>query len=1324
MLEITRVIRGSSYDFSALESRSATRGNWLPSRPVHFIGFRIARSVGDGAQIPPQVASDRELAEWVLNHGGTVARFGSVTATTALLSIDDLPSEPFLISSIDFHNLDLSASEFAEEFARLITNVGPLEEVQLAHCQLSPELMQALSRSQGIHSLILSLSRGIGHEGFAALQRIHGLRHIDVRSTDADDADYESLALITTLEQLQCSLRDGGECLRHYVSHQTLNHVFIEGALDFHGLEYLGQNSNITYLGLFNPSGDRERFFETLGSLQHLESLRLTIDGLTSNEFASICHITGLTAIHFSYGPIVEVDDWSPLANLTEIEILNVGETGFGDADLMNLAGHRHLHTLNLNAAAVTDAGLVHLANIPNLDNLNLTKTAVTSAGIAHLTQLPNLRYLHLIATAVDDDAIPHLLQMKSLVQIFLTGSAITAEGVERLREGLPGCEVNWDADAVTSIDNASDRQLAEWVLGKGGWVLTNAGTGDVTIRTVEELPGEETPIHVDHVYFDGVESIGDEDIQMLRTLCPRDSLYGLMLRGTGITDAALDALAGMEIELFTLGNTNVTDKSAAKLSTIGGLRALDLSDTALTDAACLALSQLDSLTFISLSRTQVTDSGAAQLAALPNLGELHVFENPGIGNETLRWAAEHSTLHSLFIGHTQVTDEGLEHLLSSGITRVEVLDCPGITDRGIEVLSRVETLDSLNLSSLPITDDGIAHLVRLPNIVHLDVHSTPLTDNCLPTLESFKNLTLLRIHDTQLSPEGAQRLHEALPNCQIVWDGGTLGPGAENHALEFDGIDDYVKIRTLEYDGSHPLTIEAWAEPQWTEGHGTLIYTSAMHISLLSVDETRDGLIWQVYHSLPNATGGARRFPPGSVVSQCNGMRVHVAAVYDGTRVRLFLDGVIASEAQGDPFSIISREYMFSQLGMTFEGPSSCFQGSLDEVRISNIARYTEDFTPEERFEPDEHTLALYHFDEGEGETLFDSSGNGHHGEIHGATWVPVNGATDRELAEWVLGKGGGVRIYVDDVHMLVTTIDELPDSHRSFIVDIVDLNGLNRINADDLQTLRSLCVRDTLFALRLDGSGITDAALDALAGMEIDSLRLDNTEITDAAVDKLAKIEGLTNLELADTAISDVGCPGLAGLNGLHFLGLSRTQITDAGAAHLAALPELWDLQIAGNPRIGDATLRWAGAHPSLQSLLVSGTNITDAGLEHLVDSRLVFLGIDGCREITDRGLETLSQVESLESLGLDSLPLISDAGVAHLVSLPRLATLTLHVTPVTDDCLMHLENITSLSKLLIYQTEVSPEGIQRLHEALPECTIIWDGGTLGPVGEVQPQ
>jgi hypothetical protein len=72
-----------------------------------------------------------------------------------------------------------------------------------------------------------------------------------------------------------------------------------------------------------------------------------------------------------------------------------------------------------------------------------------------------------------------------------------------------------------------------------------------------------------------------------------------------------------------------------------------------------------------------------------------------------------------------------------------------------------------------------------------------------------------------------------------------------------------------------------------------------------------------------------------------------------------------------------------------------SFFRGQIDEVRISSVARYDNDFAPPGpggRFESDEHTLALYRFDEGAGDLLRDSSGNGHHGKIISAKWVRLD--------------------------------------------------------------------------------------------------------------------------------------------------------------------------------------------------------------------------------------------------------------------------------------------------------------------------------------------
>ncbi len=73
-------------------------------------------------------------------------------------------------------------------------------------------------------------------------------------------------------------------------------------------------------------------------------------------------------------------------------------------------------------------------------------------------------------------------------------------------------------------------------------------------------------------------------------------------------------------------------------------------------------------------------------------------------------------------------------------------------------------------------------------------------------------------------------------------------------------------------------------------------------------------------------------------------------------------------------------------------------FNGILDELRISNIIRYSSDYNPQIVLSDDEFTMALYHFDEGTGNILYDNallygnSSNGiimYGGDPYGPVWV-----------------------------------------------------------------------------------------------------------------------------------------------------------------------------------------------------------------------------------------------------------------------------------------------------------------------------------------------
>lgn len=137
------------------------------------------------------------------------------------------------------------------------------------------------------------------------------------------------------------------------------------------------------------------------------------------------------------------------------------------------------------------------------------------------------------------------------------------------------------------------------------------------------------------------------------------------------------------------------------------------------------------------------------------------------------------------------------------------------------------------------------------------------------------------------------------------------------------------------------------------------------------------------------------------------NRREYRLACVFDGQQLFLFVNGG-RQKCVGKARNRLAPSGTPFLIGCTPD--HACyFQGVIDEVRISGVARYTKDYTPQPRLEADEHTLALYHFDEGAGDVLHDSSRHRRHGKIQGAKWIRAKEAGSEksaaiiQLADWI---------------------------------------------------------------------------------------------------------------------------------------------------------------------------------------------------------------------------------------------------------------------------------------------------------------------------------
>jgi hypothetical protein len=115
-------------------------------------------------------------------------------------------------------------------------------------------------------------------------------------------------------------------------------------------------------------------------------------------------------------------------------------------------------------------------------------------------------------------------------------------------------------------------------------------------------------------------------------------------------------------------------------------------------------------------------------------------------------------------------------------------------------------------------------------------------------------------------------------------------------------------------------------------------------------------------------------------------GQWYHYAGVYDGGSASIYLNGSLMSTAS--PHSTPTANSDELRIGIDWD-MGCAMLGVIDEVRISNIARYTSSFSPSTSFSTDSNTMALWHFDEYTGSVAYDSSGNGNDGTIYSAAWT-----------------------------------------------------------------------------------------------------------------------------------------------------------------------------------------------------------------------------------------------------------------------------------------------------------------------------------------------
>ena len=117
------------------------------------------------------------------------------------------------------------------------------------------------------------------------------------------------------------------------------------------------------------------------------------------------------------------------------------------------------------------------------------------------------------------------------------------------------------------------------------------------------------------------------------------------------------------------------------------------------------------------------------------------------------------------------ITDAALTNLSTfPHLTSLHIINCPNVTDAGLEHIESLTKLRQLDLRGSSITDRGLVRLSNLKELRELSLMRTAVTDDGLAHLDELTNLEWLALSDTSVTIEAAKTLRQRLPNCEMSW--------------------------------------------------------------------------------------------------------------------------------------------------------------------------------------------------------------------------------------------------------------------------------------------------------------------------------------------------------------------------------------------------------------------------------------------------------------------------------------------------------------------------------------------------------------------------
>lgn len=356
---------------------------------------------------------------------------------------------------------------------------------------------------------------------------------------------------------------------------------------------------------------------------------------------------------------------------------------------------------------------------------------------------------LTLRTRTLNSQMVSALVENSNLEELFFHGETIEPGSLKDLPslKKLTSLTV-WQEN----VDNKDISQIGQCL----NLEKLNLGQMNISSRILERLQHLNSlkELVFDHATFPANERIGLGYLEGVRHVSFIDSDNPNPM----IHEASqLNSVESLTVEGRSSGKS-LSRESLLSLLEMQNLVALDLIDVGVTNAGVEILSQISSLKKLSLDwNSDITPMSFKYLSKLRNLESLSLKDIASGGG--LNQLSQLTQLSTLQLSLTDITDKDLKAL--SKFPRLKSLDLSRtkITDDGLAHLLSLKELEELTLVRTDISKQGLDTISKIATIQKLNISFTKISNDSMKPVSELDNLRWLSIASTEIKPGGLNPL-------------------------------------------------------------------------------------------------------------------------------------------------------------------------------------------------------------------------------------------------------------------------------------------------------------------------------------------------------------------------------------------------------------------------------------------------------------------------------------------------------------------------------------------------------------------------------------